>query len=100
MVVGVDIKKLISNNVFFVDSRTDSLIQSVDVLASFTRRTLTGELRDARVTSSLGALQIRRKRGDKLQSVRVLSLSPSASVKSLSASTLMQLATCGRAMIK
>ena len=55
---GVDIAKLVTKSVVFEDSRKNVLLQAVDVLANFMRRTLNDEVRDDDVTHQLGRLQI------------------------------------------
>ena len=57
---GFDLKKMISDNVRFTDSRSDILLQAVDVLASFARRALLGPVGDAPTLATIGKLQIHR----------------------------------------
>jgi hypothetical protein len=74
-VKGIDVKKLISDNVHFIDSKTDLLIQVIDILAGYLRRVLSKEIADPEVVKCLGRLQILRKRDKSFQSVELLSLS-------------------------
>jgi len=64
---GIDIKKLITDRVTFPDSRSDILLQAVDVLANFMRRVLIGEIADEDVFRYLGRLQLLRRQNDRLQ---------------------------------
>jgi hypothetical protein len=66
-VKGVDIRKLMTDTVSFEDSRTDTMLQAVDILANYMRRVLMGEVIDPTAIRSLGKLQIIRKRDGLLQ---------------------------------
>lgn len=57
---GFDLSKLITKSVAFRDSRSDILLQAVDILANFTRRVFNGEIKDSDIISQLGRLQVRR----------------------------------------
>ena len=57
---GFDLKKMISEKVRFLDSRSDLLLQAVDVLANFTRRALLGLVEDKPTLAAIGKLQIHR----------------------------------------
>jgi hypothetical protein len=103
VVDGYDIKKMMTEHMAFVDSRSEILIQAVDILASFLRRLLAGELAAKHVAQSLGKLQIRRKRGNNLLSVRLLTLSrpPSDPRNSSDLSrVLQQMSRAARNMIR
>jgi hypothetical protein len=80
---GIDIKKLFTEATSFVDSRSDILIQAVDVLASYTRRSLRSKSIDDEILRQVGRLQIHRKRGEVPQSLNLLSLGPIAEEKSV-----------------
>ena len=58
MVEGHDIKKMITERMAFVDSRSETLIQAVDILTSFLRRLLAREITGDDVSQALGRLQI------------------------------------------
>lgn len=75
-VEGTDIKKMFTEATSFVDSRSDILMQAVDVLTSYTRRSLRAPSVDDEVLRQIGRLQIYRKRGDTLQSINLLTLGP------------------------
>src|SRR5262249_28268682 len=59
---GHDIRKMMTERMAFVDSRTEVLIQTVDILASFLRRLLARKLMGDDVSQSLGRLQIYQRR--------------------------------------
>ena len=74
---GIDVAKLITGAVRFSNSRADILLQAVDVLASFMRRVLNGEIHDDDIVRQLGRLQIRRKEEAVLQPFDFASFSQS-----------------------
>src|SRR5262249_43873562 len=96
-----DIKKMITERMAFVDSRSETLIQTVDILASFLRRLLAREIIGDGIARSLGRLQIFRRHDDgQLQSVHVMTISltpgpPTALLRTVRATT-----AAGRSMIK
>lgn len=73
-IVGIDLSKLICRNIVFADSRSDILVQAVDVLTGFIRRALAGHIHDANVWAHLGRLQIRRNREGLIQPMQILSI--------------------------
>jgi hypothetical protein len=72
---GVDIGKLITESVTFADSRSNVLLQAVDILANFMRRTLNGDIADDDIARQLGRLQILQNQGDRKQSINFASFS-------------------------
>jgi hypothetical protein len=60
MMEGNDIKKMTTERMAFVDSRSETLIQVVDVLTSYLRRLLAREISGDDVSQALGRLQIRK----------------------------------------
>lgn len=78
-IVGFNIGRLVTDSVEFVDSRSDILIQAIDVLTGFMRRALAGEITNASTLLQLGRLQIRRRRNGVLQPVVFLGLAPERS---------------------
>lgn len=72
---GIDVAKLISGSVSFSDSRSDILLQAIDILANFMRRSMNGEIEDTDVYRQLGRLQILTKRGGSLQAMEFASFS-------------------------
>ncbi|MEA2872393.1 MAG: hypothetical protein QOH67_2369 [Hyphomicrobiales bacterium] len=100
MVDGYDIKKMITEHVAFVDSRSDTLIQAVDILASFLRRLLAGQIIGDEIARALGRLQIIRMQGRHPQSLRVLTMTQVPRGKTGLFKTLRTMTGAGRNMIK
>jgi hypothetical protein len=96
---GVDVQKLITNRLSFVDSKADVLIQSVDVLCSFLRRALNGTITDPGVIASLGRLQIKRRDRGALQSLGLLAFAQELPAAPQLASTVRAMTIVGRPMI-
>jgi hypothetical protein len=96
---GYDIKKVISEQISFVDSRSETLIQAVDILTSFIRRWLANTVSDDDVTRSLGKLQILKNIQGKPQAFHLITLSRKGGVRrsNFKANTM---ALAGRVMIK
>jgi hypothetical protein len=98
---GHDIKKMITDQMAFVDSRSETLIQTVDILGSFLRRLLAGEIATSDdVARALGRLQIRARTGGQPQSVRLVTLSRRANSRSDLFNTLRIMTNAARSMIK
>jgi Protein of unknown function (DUF3800) len=97
-ITGYDIKKMISDQIAFVDSRSETLIQAVDILTSFMRRVLSGVITDATVIEALGRLQILRTRDGKPQSVNLVTMSPAGSNRSVP--WVRPMALAGRQMMR
>lgn len=98
---GYDIVKLVTKNMAFVDSRSELLIQAVDILASFLRRSLTGEVSGEHIAKALGRLQIYQKRKGRVQSLQILTLSgvrPTAPAEL--AKTVHRMTSAARIMFK
>jgi hypothetical protein len=57
-ITGYDIRKILTDQISFKDSRTDILLQAVDILTSFLRRLLMGRILDPAVAHNVGRLQI------------------------------------------
>jgi hypothetical protein len=100
IVDGSDIKTIMTERMAFIDSRSEILIQAVDILTSFLRRLLSGEIAGDEITRALGKLQIFRKRGGRLQSLEFISLSRERSGPTGLAKTLQLMTRAGRTMIK
>jgi hypothetical protein len=103
LVDGFDIKKLMSDNVTFTDSRSELLLQATDVLTGFMRRTLSGKVAHDDVLTRLGRLTIprRQEKGAAVQSVSLLSLSSSRRPPSENLqATIKKMASVGRTMIR
>jgi hypothetical protein len=75
-VTGYDIERILSDRISFTDSRSDILIQAVDILANHVRRVLNGKITDVQIARVLGRLQINQRPAKGIyQSVRLLGLS-------------------------
>jgi hypothetical protein len=101
-VEGHDIKKMMTERMRFVDSRSETLIQTVDILASFLRRLLAGEITGDDVSRALGRLQIRARSGKDAhpQSLRLLTVSRRSNGSADLFKVLRVMTTAARAMIK
>jgi hypothetical protein len=97
---GYDIKKMITERMAFVDSRSETLIQAVDILTSFLRRLLAGQVAGDDIARALGRLQIIRMQGRHAQSLCVLTISRMPRGKTGLFKTLRTMTGVGRNMIK
>lgn len=80
-VSGVDIMKMFTRATRFVDSKSDILIQAVDILASYCRKSLRLNKVDPELLRQVGRLQIRRSREGVRQSMNLLSIGSNLDVK-------------------
>jgi Protein of unknown function (DUF3800) len=96
MMEGNDIKKMMTERMAFVDSRSEPLIQAVDVLTSFLRRLLAKEITGADVSRALGRLQIKKQP----QSLRMLTLSSTYGERSDLFETVRVMTRAARTMVK
>jgi hypothetical protein len=99
-IVGIDIKKMISDRVTFVDSRSELLIQAADVLAGFMRRVLRRNSMDHETVLTLGRLTIPVNHPAFTQSVRLVSLGSEKRVPRFLGPRLKAMASAGRPMLK
>jgi hypothetical protein len=98
---GHDIRKMMTERMAFVDSRSEVLIQTVDILTSFLRRLLARKIMGDDVSQSLGRLQIYQRRKIKHpQSLRVLTLSRQAGARSDLFDTLRVMTRAARIVLK
>jgi hypothetical protein len=98
LVNGVNIKKLISDNVAFVDSKSELLVQATDVVAGFLRRALRARKTDPLVLQTVGRLMVRAK---SRQTVRLITLGArQEEVESQLTERIDLIATSARAMLK
>jgi Protein of unknown function (DUF3800) len=97
-----DITKMISKRIEFVDSRTEPLVQAVDVYASFLRRLLSSETGGDDISHILGRLLIYRKPegASHPQSLRVLTVSRKPSKMTGLFKTLEIMTSAARCMIR
>jgi len=100
IVKGYDTRKLITDRVSFIDSKSDILIQAIDILASFMRRVLAEEITDPKIIECLGRLQILRKRGGVLQSIEFLSLADADRKNKELAKAVRLMTKYGRPMLR
>jgi hypothetical protein len=101
MIEGHDITKMITERMAFVDSRSEMLIQAVDVLTSFLRRLLAGGITGDDVSHALGRLQIHTRRKSKHpQSLRVITMSRQARGQSDLFNALRVMTRAARTMLK
>jgi len=102
VITGYDIKKLISKQLSFVDSRSDILIQATDILASFLRRMLMGQIKDSAIACSLGRLQIRQRPSNLIwQSIQLATLSRDVQREKAPFGDLLQsMSLSGRTMLR
>jgi hypothetical protein len=101
MTEGHDIRKMNTERMAFVDSRSEVLIQTVDILTSFLRRLLARKIMGDDVSQSLGRLQIYQRRKIKdPQSLRVLTLSRQAGARSDLFDTLPVMTRAARIVLK
>jgi hypothetical protein len=102
VIEGHDIRKMVTERMAFVDSRSETLIQAVDVLTSFLRRLLASEITGDDVSRALGRLQIHSRRKSKHpQSLRVLTLcEPDSGGRSDLFDTLRVMTKAARTMLK
>jgi hypothetical protein len=98
---GHDIGKMTTERMAFVDSRSEVLIQTADILTSFLRRLLARKIIGNDVSQSLGRLQIYQSRRTKHpQSLRLLTLSDQAEGPSDLFDTLRVMTRAARIMLK
>jgi hypothetical protein len=98
MMKGPDLRKMMTERMAFVDSRSETLIQAVDILTSFLRRLLAKEITGDDVSKALGRLQICWRR--KTQSLRIVTLSRQAGSRSDLGNALRVMTSAARAMLK
>jgi hypothetical protein len=93
---GHDLRKMMSERMAFVDSRSEILIQAVDILTSFLRRFLAKQITSGDVAQALGRLQIRKQP----QSLRLVTLSRQARSQSDLGNALHVMTRAARTMLK
>ena len=96
MIEGHDVRKLMTERMAFVDSRSEILIQAVDILTNFLRRLLAKEITSDDVSRALGRLQIRRKN----QSLHLLTLSTKTGSRSDARNAVRVMTSAARTMLK
>ncbi len=96
---GTNIRKLVLEHLHFVDSKSDILVQAVDVLCRFLRRALDGELHDLSALDQLGRLQIHRRQGTIYQSIQLISLDGGVADESHLLDVVQRMSRAGRPML-
>jgi Protein of unknown function (DUF3800) len=98
---GIDIKKLISNHISFVDSKNDFFIQVADILTGCMRRALRARRVERKILLTLGRLMIGRKRQGVARTVQIVTLDEGqqAAPEHLSA-RVQTIASTRRSMLK
>jgi hypothetical protein len=96
---GTNIRKLVLEHLHFVDSKSDILVQAVDVLCRFIRRAMDGELHDLSALNELGRLQIHRRQGKIYQSIQMISLGGGVADESYLVDVLQRMSRAGRPML-
>ena len=97
---GYDIKKMITERMALVNSRSETLIQAVDILTNFLRRLLAGQVAGDEIARTLGRLQIIRMQGHHTQSLRVLTISRTPGDNTALFETLRTMTDAGRSMMR
>lgn len=102
LVKGYDIKKILSEQISFKDSRLDILLQAIDILSNFLRRLLMGRIVDPAVAHTLGRLQIHRRPATRVyQSIHILTLTTADRTESAQVGRLLrQMSLSGRSMFR
>jgi hypothetical protein len=93
---GHDLRKMMSERMAFVDSRSEILIQAVDILTSFLRRLLAKQITSGDVAQALGRLQISKQP----QSVRLVTLSRQGGSQADLSNALQVMTSAARTMLK
>jgi hypothetical protein len=99
---GYDIKKCLSDHISFEDSRSDILLQAIDILANFLRRLLLGRIIDPAIARTLGRLQIlHRPSKNVYQTIQLLALTTDTRTESAQLGRMLrQMSLAGRSMIR
>jgi hypothetical protein len=97
-VIGTDIGKFVSKRLSFVNSKSDILIQAIDVLVRSIRRALSGEV-DFRLIEALGRLQLLKNRDGVLQSMQFILLSGTAGTSGHVEDVNQRMSRAGRPMV-
>lgn len=102
LITGYDIKKCLSGQILFEDSRSDILLQAIDILTNFVRRLLLGRIVDPEVARTLGRLQINQRVSENIhQTVQILTLTTDTRTEpDLLGSMLRHMSLAGRSMIR
>jgi len=101
-ITGYDIRKILSDNISFKDSRCDILLQAIDILTNFLRRLLMGRIVDPVVAKILGRLQIHQRPAPNVfQSMHLMTFTTSERTENMQLGRMLkQMSLAGRSMIR
>ncbi len=94
-----DIGAMVTRAISFEDSRNDILLQAIDILAGFMRRTLRGDYGEHPIIEGLGRLQIRQGQSGGFQSLFYLSFGSNKKDDREMAGKIAKLSSTGRSMM-
>jgi hypothetical protein len=102
LVTGYDIRKILVGQISFKDSRSDILLQAIDILTNFLRRLLMGRIIDPAIAQTLGRLQICQRPSKGIyQSIHLLTLTTDPRTEASQLGRMLkQMSLAGRAMIR
>jgi hypothetical protein len=102
LVTGYDITKILSGQISFKDSRSDILLQAIDILTNFLRRLLMGRITDQGVAQTLGRLQICQRPSKGIyQSIHFFTFTTGARTEASQLGRMLrQMSLAGRTMIR
>jgi hypothetical protein len=100
-ITGYDIRKILSDEISFKDSRSDILLQATDILTYFLRRLLMGQIIDPLVARTLGRLQIRQRPAANIyQSIHLFTFTTTQRTERAPVGRMLrQMSLAGRSMI-
>lgn len=101
-ITGYDIRKILSDNISFKDSRSDILLQAIDILTNFLRRLLMCRIVDPAVAKILGRLQIHQRPAPNVfQSLHLMTFTTSERTENSQLGRMLkQMSLAGRSMIR
>ncbi len=102
LMTGYDIKKCLSEQISFEDSRSDILLQAIDILTNFLRRLLLGRIVDPAIARTLGRLQILQRPSKNIyQTIQLLTLTTDTRTESAQLGKMLrQMSLAGRSLFR
>jgi hypothetical protein len=102
LITGYDIKKCLSDQISFEDSRSDILLQATDILTNFVRRLLVGRIVDPAIARTLGRLQINQRVSEDVhQTIQLLTLTTDTRTESAQLGRMLRhMSLAGRSMMR
>ena len=102
LVTGYDISKILVGQILFKDSRSDTLLQAIDILTNFLRRLLMGRITDPGIAQNLGRLQICQRPSKGIyQSIHFFTFTTGARTEASQVGRMLrQMSLAGRTMIR